>query len=149
MHKRAVRQLVGTLCSTANLPPNPSSATMSWEMICSAELHTIPWLTLDHAHVFSHALLGADGVPPGKLNLTRRPLVTIQACLAWFSPSCSAHARARLVRGCMENRPVMAAELNLRGKSCKSHQSGLIEVLAGRPGAKASFTGKTGRRFAY
>ena len=49
----------------------------------------------------------------------------------------------------MENRPVMAAELNLRGKSGKSHQSGLIEVLAGRPGTKASFAGKTGRSFAY
>ena len=59
---------------------------MLWEMICSEELHTITWLTLDHAHVFSHALLGADGVPPGKLNLTRRPLVIIQACLTLGQP---------------------------------------------------------------
>ena len=39
----------------------------------------------------------------------------------------------------------MAGDLNLHGKN---HQTGLIEVLAGRPGAKASFAGK-GRRFAY
>ena len=78
--------VVGTLCSTANLPANPSSATMSWEMNCLQELHTIPWLTLDHAHVFSHTLLGADGVPPHKLNPTRRPLVIIQACLVLGQP---------------------------------------------------------------
>ena len=103
---------------------------MSWEMICSEELHTIPSLTLDHAHVFSHALLGADGVPPHKLNPTRRPLVSIQACLTL---GCLlSFAKALLVRGCVKNRPVVAAALNLCGKS---HQSGLIELLAGRPGA--------------
>ena len=59
---------------------------MLWEMICSEELHTIPWLTLDHAHVSSHVLLGADDVPPHKLNHICGTLVSIQACLTLGQP---------------------------------------------------------------
>ena len=53
---------------------------MLWEMICSEELHT------DHTHVSSHALLGADDVPPHKLNHICGTLVSIQACLTLGQP---------------------------------------------------------------
>ena len=72
--------------NSSGADPKLPSLVRCFASVRKSGLYTIQGLKLDHAHVFGHPLLGADGMPARELHYVRPPLIIVQACLALGQP---------------------------------------------------------------